>query len=172
MNSSVHFIGIDFPQTENRLSNNLSYARTNYNQISFFAFPEFPASFILSPNILLQWHNRWNVYILWWQTLPGFNVMCPFLFTAILELSIGPGGSERHKNTVIKNAPNISTKNRKTLYPNIQFQTFEFFGNTISKGNDLPMSLPLTKPSHSRNHCMLIQYITTGDSSSWNALLN
>lgn len=38
--------------------------------------------------------------------------------------------------------------------------------------NDLPMSLPLTKPSHSRNHCMLIQYITTGDSSSWNALLS
>lgn len=36
----------------------------------------------------------------------------------------------------------------------------------------LPLSFPLTKPSHSRNHCMLMQYMTTGDSSSWNALLS
>lgn len=36
----------------------------------------------------------------------------------------------------------------------------------------LPLSFPLTKPSHSRNHCMLMQYMTTGDSSSWNALFS
>lgn len=36
----------------------------------------------------------------------------------------------------------------------------------------LPVSTPLTKPSHSRNHCMLMQYMTTGDSSSWNVLFS
>lgn len=35
-----------------------------------------------------------------------------------------------------------------------------------------PLSFPLTNPSQSRNHCMLMQYMTTGDSSSWNALFS
>ncbi len=112
--------------------------------------------------------------------------MCPFLFTAILELSIGPGGSERYK--IIHNQKHTKYPKQKRKANQIYNDIFQellsqqkmlnimlIFSFKLSDTlevsvagmrNDLPMSLPLTKPSHSRNHCMLIQYITTGDSSS------
>lgn len=36
----------------------------------------------------------------------------------------------------------------------------------------IPLSLPFTKLSHSRNHCMLMHRITVGASSAWNSLFS
>lgn len=72
--------------------------------------------------------------------------MCPFLFIAILELSIGPGGSERHK-TINHRKHNVPTKSYnevlQELLPyrsittkhdaNIQFQTLRYFRSLSSR---------------------------------------
>lgn len=79
--------------------------------------------------------------------------MCPFLFIAILELSIGPGGSERHKTINHRkhtkypnqkwNATKIYNEVLQELLPywlittkhdaNIQFQTFRYFRSLSSR---------------------------------------
>lgn len=89
-------------------------------------------------------HLHFNV-LLNLSCLPCLSCMCPPFITPILLLSMGPGGSGKTNYREINNLNAL-------LYS--------------SHCRVVPLSLPLTKLSHSLNHCMLMHRITVGASSA------